>query len=97
MSERKDGDGDRLHMELHGLGVSRETVEQVGQAMVDLLEEVAKNIGAPQALGWQVGGILFKCDNCQRTQLFDAPRDGWEHRKGDDWCPECVAFGGQRA
>jgi hypothetical protein len=81
---------DLPRIEVHGRDVAEADARAAGEAMVDLLNAVSKACGYKE-LRWQVATVAFMCDGCEHQQPFDAPREGWTHRDGDDFCATCSA------
>lgn len=81
---------DRLHVSVHGPGVSIESAVEVAEAMKKLLGAVAENMGAPVS-EWEIASIQFMCDGCGSTRPDKPGKDeGWTFRDGDDLCPQCA-------
>ena len=62
-------------------------MRQIGEQMCEVLHEVGLSMGFD--VRWTVPRVDVMCDGCGYRQPFAAPRYGWTHRRGDDFCAAC--------
>lgn len=76
-------------MKVSGGDVSPSTAAESGEAMRDLMQHVADEMGIPvTAVLKSIGRV---CDGCNTPcPSLDLP-SGWKNVDGDDLCPHCLA------
>jgi hypothetical protein len=91
--------GDEKHemfaVRVTGPAVTEDAAREVGEAVVELFDAVAEQMGMPRGQV-RVGEVVVGCDGdrcvARRPWPDDAP--GWVRTSdGCDYCPECWAVG----
>ncbi len=73
---------------VHGRNISEADARKAGEGMCGILNGIGELLGCGD-LRWSVSRVDFMCDGCGHRQAFEAPRYGWTHRGGDDFCSAC--------